>query len=171
MHTSNPRKRRITVSNPRKRRLHKMKEEILSPGYETVFTVMEYSDWPRKGIANYQGTPHLYEWVSNGAEEHGSKLYRMMPLSAEIFQLAMEDWEIWRRWLVAFYEKRTDIGTRPALTGDIGRHVELQRILEKALIFDPRKTILRVGRFQILAEPSVPERVIRQLQVKWIQPA
>jgi len=148
-----------------------MKEENLSPGYETVFTVTEYSDWPRNGIANYQGAPHLFEWVSNEAKEHDSKLFRLMPLSAEVFQLAIEDWEIWRRWLVAFYEKKTDISTRPALSIDISRHAELKRILDGALIVDPQKTVMRVGQFEVLAEPSIPERVIRQLQVKWIQPA
>jgi hypothetical protein len=146
-----------------------MKEANLSPGYETVFTVMEYSGWPRRGIANYQGKPHLYDWVSTEGASHESQLFRLMPLSAEIFQLAMEDWEIWRRWLAAFYEKKTDISTRPALPGDSTRHVELKRILDELLVFDPQKTILRVGQFEVLAEPSIPDRVIRQLQVKWIE--
>jgi hypothetical protein len=147
-----------------------MNGEYLGPGYETVFTVTDYSGWPRKGIANYQGTPHLFEYVANEAQEQDSKLFRLTPLNPEIFQLAMEDWEIWRRWLVAFYARKADISTRPALAGDSSRHEELQRILGEALIFDPQKTIMRVGRFEVLAEPSIPERVIRQLQVKWIQP-
>jgi hypothetical protein len=148
-----------------------MDGEELRPGYETVFTVTDYSGRPRKGIANYHGTPHLYEYVSNEAKDDDSELFRLTPLNAEIFQLAMEDWEIWRRWLVAFYERKADISTRPALAGDIRRHEELKRILGEALIFDPQKTILRIGRFEVLAEPSIPGRVIRQLQVKWIQPA
>ncbi|HXN27086.1 MAG TPA: hypothetical protein VN902_08205 [Candidatus Acidoferrales bacterium] len=147
-----------------------MNGEDLSPGYETVFTVTDYSGWPRKGIANYRGTPHLYEYVSSEAKNPDSKLFRLTPLNAEIFQLAMEDWEIWRKWLVAFYEKKADISTSPALPVDSGRHEELKRILDEFLIFDPLETILRVGRFEVLAEPSMPERVIRQLQVKWIQP-
>jgi hypothetical protein len=147
-----------------------MNREDLSPGYETVFTVMDYSGWPRKGIANHQGTPHLFEYVSSEAKNPDSKLFRLTPLNEEIFQLAMEDWEIWRRWLVAFYESKADIGTSPALPEESSRHEELKRILDEFLIFDPPKTIMRVGRFQVLAEPSAPERVIRQLQVKWIQP-
>jgi hypothetical protein len=147
-----------------------MNGENLSPGYETVFTVTDYSSWPRKGIANYQGTPHRYEWVSDEAKNPDSKLFRLTPLNAEVFQLAIEDWEIWRRWLVAFYERKADISTRPALPGDSSRHEELKRILSELLIFDPQKTIVRVGLFEVLAEPSIPERVIRQLQVKWIQP-
>jgi hypothetical protein len=147
-----------------------MNRENLSAGYETVFTVTDYSGWPRKGIANYQGTPHLYEYVSNEANSPDAKLFRLTPVSREIFQLAMEDWEIWRRWLVAFYEKKADISTSPALPGDSSRHEELKRMLDERLIFDPRQTIMRVGRFEVLAEPSIPERVVRQLQVKWIQP-
>jgi hypothetical protein len=147
-----------------------MNGEDLGPGYETVFTVTDYSGRPRKGIANYQGTPHLYEYVANEAQHGDSESFRLTPLNPEIFQLAMEDWEIWRRWLVAFYARKTEISTRPALAGDSSRHEQLERILGERLIFDPQKTIMRVGRFEVLAEPSVPERVIRQLQVKWIQP-
>jgi hypothetical protein len=147
-----------------------MNGENLSAGYETVFTVTDYSGWPRKGIANYQGTPHLFEYVANETKNPDSKLFRLTPVSTEIFQLAMEDWEIWRRWLIAFYEKKADISTSPALPDDSSRHEELKRMLDERLIFDPRQTIMRVGRFEVLAEPSIPERVIRQLQVKWIQP-
>jgi hypothetical protein len=148
-----------------------MNGENLRPGYETVFTVTDYSGWPRKGIANHQGTPHLFEWVSNDPKNEDSRLFRLTPLNAEVFQLAMEDWEIWRRWLVAFYEKRTDISTRPALPGDLSRHVELKHTLDELLIFDPQKTIVRIGQFEVLAEPSIPQRAIRQLQVKWIHVA
>jgi hypothetical protein len=148
-----------------------MNGENLRPGYETVFTVTEYSGWPRKGIANYQGTPHLFEWVSNDAKDENAKLFRLTPLNAEVFQFAMEDWEIWRRWLVAFYEKKADISTRPALPNEAGRHAELKRILDEVLVSDPLRGTLRVGRFEVLEEPSIPKRVIRQLQVKWIEPA
>jgi hypothetical protein len=142
----------------------------LNPGYETVFTVTDYLDRPRKGIANYQGKPHFYECVSNGLKDHGAELFQLTPVDPETFEMAMEDWEIWRRWLVAFYEKKADISTRPALPGDVGRHVELKLILDEVLVSDPQRSTMRVGRFEVLEEPSIPERVIRQLQVKWIQP-
>jgi hypothetical protein len=143
----------------------------LNPGYETVFTVTDYLDHPRKGIANYQGKPHLYERLPDEQNDHGSELFQLTPLDSITFELAMEDWEIWRRWLVAFYEKKTDISTRPALPSEAGRHAELKQILDEVLVSDPQKATMRVGRFEVLEEPSIPERVIRQLQVKWIQPA
>jgi len=150
-----------------------MNGESFNSEYETVFTVTDYFDCPRKGIANYQGKPHLYECVSNKAKDHDSdsELFRLTPVDSETFQLAMEDWEIWRRWLVAFYERKADISTRPALPDEVSRHAELKRILDEVLVSDPQKTIMRAGRFEVLREPSIPERVIRQLRVKWIQPA
>ena len=33
----------------------------LQPGYKEVFTVTDYYDGPRKGIANFKGLPHFYE--------------------------------------------------------------------------------------------------------------
>jgi hypothetical protein len=143
----------------------------MKSGYETVFTVMDYYDGPRKGIANYQGKPHLYECVFDEAEDHYSKLFRLTPLDSETFQFAMEDWEIWRRWLVAFYGKKADISSHPALPDEANRHAELKRILHEGLVSVSQKAMVRVGRFEVLEEPSLPERVIRLLQVKWIQPA
>jgi hypothetical protein len=45
-----------------------MKTDDLQPGYECVFTVTDYYDGPRKGIANYNGRPHFYECVFDGAK-------------------------------------------------------------------------------------------------------
>lgn len=148
-----------------------MKSENLKPGYESVFTVMDYCDGPRTGIANYQGKPHLYECVFDEAKDDYSELFRLTPLDSETFRLAMEDWEIWRRWLIAFYERKADISTHPALPHESGRHAELKGILDEVLVADPRKAITRVGRFEVLQEPSLPINVIRRLQVKWSQSA
>jgi hypothetical protein len=30
-------------------------------GYERVHTMTDYYDGPRKGLANFEGMPHLYE--------------------------------------------------------------------------------------------------------------
>ena len=35
----------------------------LQPGYEEVFTVMDYYDGPRKGVANFRGQPHFYDCI------------------------------------------------------------------------------------------------------------
>jgi hypothetical protein len=38
-----------------------MKSTDLKPGYERVYTVLDYCDGPRQGIADFQGKAHLYE--------------------------------------------------------------------------------------------------------------
>jgi hypothetical protein len=148
----------------------KMKTENLKSGYETVFTVTDYYGHPRKGIANYRAKPHFYKCVSKKRKNHDSRVSQLTPLDSETFELAMEHWEIWRRWLVAFYARKTDISTGPALPREASRHAELTRILDKLLVSDPEKSITRVGQFEVLREPSLPTNVIRQLQVKWIKP-
>jgi hypothetical protein len=50
-------KKRAALATPR--RTTTMDALELKPGYEMVFTVTDYCDGPRKGIANYQDKPHL----------------------------------------------------------------------------------------------------------------
>ena len=76
-----------------------------------VFTVTDYYDGPRKGIANYQGKPHLYECIFDETADVYSESFLLTPLDLETFQLAMEGWEIWLHWEDAYYSGRADIST------------------------------------------------------------
>jgi hypothetical protein len=134
----------------------------LEPGYETVFTVTDYWDGPRQGIANYLGTPHFYECVFDKAKQDYSQLFRLTPIGPEIFQMAMEDWAIWEQWKSAFHAGTVDVKTHPALPHETERHEELKRTLDKVLVTDQTKAITRLGQFQVLG-------VMRTLQVKWTQ--
>lgn len=80
-------------------------------GYETVFTVTDYYDGPRKGLANYQGKPHFYECVFDENRDEYSDQYRLTPVDEETFRLAMEDWEIWLKWETAFHAGKADINS------------------------------------------------------------
>jgi hypothetical protein len=59
--------------------------------------------------------------------------------------------------------------SHPALPQDASRHKELERILDKTLLTDPRKAFTRVGRFEPLGKQSLPEGVLRALQVQWTE--
>jgi hypothetical protein len=148
-----------------------MNSEALKPGYEYVFTVTEYFDGPRKGIANYQGNPHFYECIFDEAKDDYSGVFQLTPLDSETLKLAMEDWETWRRWEFAYHDGKTDINTHPALPHEASRHTELKLILVKMLVTDPAKAISRIGQFEVLGTPSLPKGVIRPLQVKWTSPS
>jgi hypothetical protein len=109
-----------------------MESTCLKPGYECVHTVDDYYDGPRRGIADYEGNPHLYECIFDESKDDYSNQFLVMPLDPETFQLAMEDWTIWKRWEVAFHAGQTDLSTHPALPSDRERHNELREILQKS---------------------------------------
>jgi hypothetical protein len=147
-----------------------MKNDALKPGYECVFTVTEYYDGPRKGIANYHGRPHFYDCVFDESNDDYSDLFQLTPVDTEIFELAMEDWDIWRRWEIAFHTGKADIATHPALAHETKRHAELKMLLDKSLVTDPSKAFAAVGQFEVLGGSNLPKGVYRDLQVKWVEP-
>jgi hypothetical protein len=147
-----------------------MNLEQLKPGYERVFTVTEYYDGPRKGIANLLGAPHLYECLFDEARDKFSDHFLLTPIDTETFQLAIEDWSIWQRWELAFKTGKADMSTHPALPHETMRHTELKRILDRTLLTNPEKALTKIGRFEPLGEQNLPIGVLRALQVKWAEP-
>lgn len=100
-----------------------MVSDELKPGYECVHTVTDYCDGPRKGIANYQGKPHLFECIFDESKDNYSELFWLAPVDAETFRFAMEDWAIWQRWELAFHSGKTDISMHPALPHETVRQI------------------------------------------------
>lgn len=98
-------------------------------GFEKVYTVPDWYDGPRRGVADYLGAPHLFESTFNDIDdEHGDE-FLLWPLSPESVAIALEDWEIWRRWERAFQSGKADRDSHPALPEDRERHDELQTLL------------------------------------------
>ena len=92
---------------------------------EKLYTVTEYYDGPRRGIADFNGTLHLFaSEFENETQEFG--LYRLSPVTEEVLPLAFEDWVTWRRWDTAFHQGFITIETHPALPEDTSRHLELE---------------------------------------------
>ena len=147
-----------------------MRPNELKPGYEFVHTVTDYYDGPRKGIANFQGKPYLYECIFDQSKGDYSDLFSLAPVDPETFKLAMEAWEIWRRWELAFHSGETGISGHSALPHEANRHAELKQLLDKALVIDSKTAITQIGQFEALGESNLPKGVLRHLQVKWTEP-
>lgn len=141
----------------------------LKPGYEAVFTVIEYYDGPRRGIANFQRLPHLYDCIFDQAKDEYSHIFSLTPVSDELFSLAIEDWEIWKRWEAAFYSGKTDLSSHPALSNDRARHEEIAEKL-RGLVTDPTRSVRKTAHFEVLGRRDLPKGVIRSMQVKWNDP-
>ena len=146
-----------------------MSSETLKPKQEMVHTVMDYYDGPRSGIANYEGTPHFYECIFDEQKGNYTDEFRLTPIDPETFRLALEDWEIWKRWEIAFHAGKADQSTHPCLPQDRKRHQEINAILEKKLLTDPKIAITRSGKFEPTGNVLLPKGVLRPLQVKWEQ--
>ncbi|MBF9239958.1 hypothetical protein I2I05_21380 [Hymenobacter sp. BT683] len=108
---------------------------------EPVYTMTDWYDGPRKGVANFEGTPHYYEcpWYA-GIDTGSGELpghYLLTPLDAETFRLALEDWAIWERWEAAFAAGMTTQDTHPVLPEDRPRHDEIEQLLLSKLVTNP----------------------------------
>jgi hypothetical protein len=139
----------------------------LQPGYEEVFTVTDYYEGPRQGIANFKGQPHFYDCIFDEAEQGYSDFYRLTPISHGIFQLALEDWAIWKKWEAAFHSGNATLESHPALPQDRRRHEEIRAIRIPALTTNAAISITRHGSFEPQGSGEYPKGVIRPLQVKW----
>lgn len=116
---------------------------------EIVYTVTDFYDGPRGGIANYHGIPHVYSCPWDEAADDWSDTFLLQPIDDETFRLAMEDWAIWRRWEKAFDSGQTTLSTHPAMPGGQARHEELSAILKSRMQIDPEHAVRTRGRFEV----------------------
>lgn len=123
-------------------------------GYEMVHTIDDWYDGARAGIADLQGKPHFYECRFDEAQDDWSELYLLKPIDDETFRLALEHWQIWKRWEVAFNEGRAALETHPALPEDRARHDELKSILEPKRCKDTEAPIKATADFKY-GEPTL----------------
>jgi hypothetical protein len=148
-----------------------MTENQGESGFEEVFTETDYYDGPRQGVANYRGVPHFYDCVFSDEKQDYVNRYLLTPVSDEVFQLALEDWAIWKRWEQAFKAGKTTLDTHPALPEDSLRHRRIESLLVGRLQTDVGQAILRSAKFLILNPQE--RRIGPQLEllVKWSEPS
>jgi hypothetical protein len=137
------------------------------PGYEAVFTVNDYYDGPRGGVANFRGVPHFYECVFDEKSDEYSDSYLLISISQEVFKAALENWEIFLRWRKAFDSGDVSLETHPAPPRDKSRYEATKRTLGQAVESGRPKAIRVRGEFDILREPNLPRGVLTLWQVRW----
>jgi hypothetical protein len=121
--------------------------EVTADHLDIVHTVTERYDGPVRGIAEFRGRPHYYERQFNAEADEWSEIYWLMPIDEETFRLAMEAWEIWKRWEAAFRDCRTTPATHPALPEDRARWDELSTVLKRRLVIEPDRAVVAHARF------------------------
>lgn len=135
--------------------------------FEKVYTVWEYYDGPRTGLANYQGIPHAYFCEWSEADDDYASTYNLTPVSDETLFLALEQWEIFREWEAAFHNGEVLLETHPLLSGQNKRYSEIQVILDKTFK-ESRGPIKKTPIFRPKPHQSdLPKGVMRELEVEW----
>lgn len=134
--------------------------------FETVYTVTDWYDGPREGIADFNGMPHLYQWQFDNAKDDWADTLLLTPVDEETFRLALEDWAIWVRWEQAFFEGQATQETHPALPEDQARHGELQRLLADRLTIHPAKALRVKAEFRP-KQNGRPGKGMKELEVSW----
>lgn len=139
--------------------------------FEIVYTMTDWYDGPRRGIANYQRQPHLFESEWRDGENLDADTFLLMPIDPDAFCLALEDWAIWRRWETAFHQGKASEESHPALPEDRNRHEELERLLEGRLVVDPHQAVRRKAEFRVRTDPEWSGYGSRPLEVRWEAPS
>jgi len=144
----------------------------MSRPFEQVYTVNDFWDMPRAGVADLDGAPHVYRsiWRDDIDDWDPDNRFELSPLPPEILALVLEDWAIWRRWEDAYYAHQTTDTTHPALPGDRDRHNKLAPIVEKALEIDPSARRVAIGTFRARGGGSIHSSIPGPrppLEVRW----
>jgi len=98
--------------------------------FERVYTVWDYYDGPRSGIAAYSGEPCHYHCEWDEAKDDYAETFVLTPIDKETLTLAMEQWLIWCEWKGAFHRGSVPQSTHPALPGTHPHYAELEATLK-----------------------------------------
>jgi hypothetical protein len=138
--------------------------------FEEVFTVTEYYDGPRRGIASFNGRPHFYDCIFSDEKQDYTNLYRLAPVAPDLFALAMEDWAIWKRWERAFHAGEATKDSHPVLPDERARHLEIKTTLDDRLKTDTECCLVRSGAFMRANSDVRPKGVLVDLLVRFSEP-
>lgn len=131
--------------------------------WERVFTVNGYYDGPRRGVANFRGKPHIYESQFCDIEENCADRFLLMEIEAALFQLVLEDWEIWLRWDAAFERGEVSLDSHPVLPEDRKRYEELQQLIGDRVYAVPGNCIVTGAEFRSISEG------LNWFEVRWYE--
>jgi hypothetical protein len=136
--------------------------------FEHVYTIWDFFDRPRDGLADFAGAPHYYKcrW-DEGADDYSSE-YDLSPVSAEFVQLAMEQWAIWKRWEEAFRTGTVSHDTHPGFGGVDQQYDELESKIDSAIAALGPAKLRATAEFRAATstDPLAPE-IKRGLEVQW----
>ena len=114
---------------------------------DIVYTVDDYWDGPREGIASFRGKPHAYRCLFDEAQDEWSERYRLTPISPDALEAALEAWGIWCRWASADRAGQAPRGSHPALPHESERYFHLKAVVDSAVNENETQAFIAHGEF------------------------
>lgn len=135
--------------------------------FQAVYTVEDYCDGPRSGVAGFEGHPHYYRsvYLDTPQWNPNEDRFELSPVTPEVVAAACEAAAIFQRWDAK--QRRTPGFTFTdeefgALPEERARRHELEQFLESSYTAAARaKRMLVHGEFRV--SDSAPSR----FQVRW----
>lgn len=133
--------------------------------FQTVYTMDDYYDGPRSGVANFDGRPHYYRSIYLDTPEYSSDedRFELSPVTTEVLTAAcevaaiFERWDIVRRETPNFTYTDEEFGALPA---ERNRFHDLKQFLTANYTTHEKKVLVH-GEFRNCASSS------SGLQVRW----
>jgi hypothetical protein len=130
--------------------------------WERVYTVNDYHDRPRFGVANLGGKPHVYQAEFSDQLDDYTESFWLREINEHLLTLVLEDWAIWLRWKKAHQQGRATIESHPALPQDRARHAEISSLIGDQLTARPDNSVVKLASFR--------RKALNDLEVMWIDP-
>jgi hypothetical protein len=118
------------------------------PLWETVYTVSSVYERPLSGVADFEGEPHGFEAEFDRSRDEYTDRYQLRQLSRPLFDLLMDQWQLFEAWRVEYQAGRVERRTHPVLPKDRERYRELNEAIEKWAHGLSSPPIVRIARFR-----------------------
>ena len=99
----------------------------LSGMRERVYTVNDYYDGPRNGVADFRGQPHIYLCMWDKANDDWAEEFLLEPIDAEFLEQVLNDWGIWRKWEASYHRGEVTADSHPGESEQIAKILDISK--------------------------------------------
>ncbi len=136
--------------------------------FERVYTIWDYYDGPRSGIANVNGQPHYYDCEWSDEQDDFANTFLVVPVDEEKLAIALKDWESWRKWEFAFHRGELDLSTHPVNVTGVPSHASFEAEFRSKIDVLRANSVRLHAQFRALpGQDELPQGVMRALEVEW----
>lgn len=136
--------------------------------YERVYAVWDYYEGPRSGVADYGGLPHHFVNEFDEDKDDYTDMFTLRPIDNTTMRLILKQWDIWRRWELAFHSSQRDKSSHPALPGQDETYAQLGIEIKTEIETNTAEPIVASAAFRSRAnQPELPKGMLCELEVEW----